>query len=98
MYMALELCASSLARVVDPVDDETNGQSGGAVNALNIQCVDAKTKRPTPECMRILHDVVSGLAALHDQGIVHRDLKPQNVLITSASQGQNRRHGSPRNA
>ena len=88
VYMALELCASSLARVVDPVDHETNGQSGGAANALNIQCVDAKTKRPTPECMRILHDVVSGLAALHDQGIVHRDLKPQNVLITSAGRGK----------
>ena len=40
------------------------------------------------ECMRILHDVVSGLAALHDQGIVHRDLKPQNVLITSAGGGK----------
>jgi serine/threonine-protein kinase/endoribonuclease IRE1 len=88
VYIALELCASSLARVVDPVEDETNGQSGGASNASNIQCVDDKTKRPTPECMRILHDVVSGLAALHDQGIVHRDLKPQNVLITSAGRGK----------
>ena len=33
------------------------------------------------DCKRILHDICSGLAAIHDAGIVHRDLKPGNVMI-----------------
>lgn len=82
VYMALELCASSLAHLVDPVD------TGDNVNALDIKCVDANTKYPTPECMRIMYDVISGLAALHERGIVHRDLKPQNVLITASGRGK----------
>ena len=91
VYMALELCASSLARVVDPVGAANESESSTAetnAKALNIKCIDETTKYPTAECLRILHDVVAGLAALHEQGIIHRDLKPQNVLITSSGRGK----------
>ena len=91
VYMALELCASSLARVVDPVGAANESESSAAetnAKALNIKCIDEATKYPTAECLRILHDVVAGLAALHEQGIIHRDLKPQNVLITSSGRGK----------
>jgi len=43
--------------------------------------------RPLPEqlnersILRVLDDVLSGLAALHAKGIVHRDLKPSNILL-----------------
>lgn len=36
---------------------------------------------PSPLLLKLMRDIVSGLAHLHELGIVHRDLKPQNVLI-----------------
>ncbi|KAK9270987.1 hypothetical protein L1049_026575 [Liquidambar formosana] len=36
---------------------------------------------PSPQLIKLMRDVVSGLAHLHEIGIIHRDLKPQNVLI-----------------
>ncbi|KAF3446915.1 hypothetical protein FNV43_RR12095 [Rhamnella rubrinervis] len=37
---------------------------------------------PTQQLLKLMRDVVSGLAHLHELGIIHRDLKPQNVLIS----------------
>ncbi|KAJ4967257.1 hypothetical protein NE237_019106 [Protea cynaroides] len=36
---------------------------------------------PSPQLLKLMRDVVSGLAHLHELGIIHRDLKPHNVLI-----------------
>ncbi|OMO83388.1 hypothetical protein COLO4_22561 [Corchorus olitorius] len=36
---------------------------------------------PSPLFLKLMRDIVLGLAHLHDLGIIHRDLKPQNVLI-----------------
>ncbi|XP_022769421.1 serine/threonine-protein kinase/endoribonuclease IRE1b-like [Durio zibethinus] len=36
---------------------------------------------PSPHLLKLMIDIVSGLAHLHELGIIHRDLKPQNVLI-----------------
>ncbi|URD73247.1 ribonuclease 2-5A family protein [Musa troglodytarum] len=38
---------------------------------------------PSRQLLKIMRDVVSGLAHLHELGIIHRDLKPQNVLISN---------------
>lgn len=38
---------------------------------------------PSSRLLKLMRDVVSGLAHLHEIGIIHRDLKPQNVLISS---------------
>ncbi|KAJ0241909.1 Serine/threonine-protein kinase/endoribonuclease IRE1a [Hirschfeldia incana] len=37
---------------------------------------------PSPLMLKLMRDIVFGLAHLHELGIVHRDLKPQNVLIS----------------
>jgi tetratricopeptide (TPR) repeat protein len=37
--------------------------------------------RRWPELLRVLIDVVRGVAAAHAVGLVHRDLKPDNVMI-----------------
>ncbi|KAF8409902.1 hypothetical protein HHK36_002421 [Tetracentron sinense] len=37
---------------------------------------------PSPQLLKLMRDMISGLAHLHELGIIHRDLKPQNVLIT----------------
>ncbi|MBI5622623.1 MAG: serine/threonine protein kinase [Elusimicrobia bacterium] len=34
-----------------------------------------------PEALRIMKDVLAGLAAAHGLGIVHRDIKPGNVMV-----------------
>ncbi|XP_052202679.1 serine/threonine-protein kinase/endoribonuclease IRE1b-like isoform X2 [Diospyros lotus] len=36
---------------------------------------------PSAQLLKLMRDIVSGLAHLHELGIIHRDLKPQNVLI-----------------
>lgn len=40
---------------------------------------------PTLQLLKLMRDVVSGIAHLHQLGIIHRDLKPQNVLINKDS-------------
>ncbi|PKU78986.1 serine/threonine-protein kinase/endoribonuclease IRE1a isoform X1 [Dendrobium catenatum] len=37
---------------------------------------------PSPQLLKLMRDLVSGVAHLHELGIIHRDLKPQNVLIS----------------
>ncbi|KAK6939196.1 KEN domain [Dillenia turbinata] len=36
---------------------------------------------PSLQLLKLMRDLVCGLAHLHELGIIHRDLKPQNVLI-----------------
>ncbi len=36
----------------------------------------------------VWRQILSALAALHDQGFVHRDIKPPNILLTSKKQGR----------
>jgi predicted Ser/Thr protein kinase len=36
-----------------------------------------------PEILKVMEDVLAGLAFSHARGIVHRDIKPANVMLTS---------------
>lgn len=49
-------------------------------DSLRARLVKEGTLVPS-EAMRLLRDVVDGLAHAHRQGVVHRDIKPDNVMI-----------------
>ncbi|MCB9596757.1 MAG: serine/threonine protein kinase [Sandaracinaceae bacterium] len=38
-------------------------------------------RRPVAEIADIMKQVMSGVAAVHDEGVVHRDLKPDNIFM-----------------
>ena len=38
-------------------------------------------KMTEEQIWKMLHDVASGLAYLHEQGIIHQDIKPDNILL-----------------
>jgi len=43
-------------------------------------------RMPLPEALRILLDVLGGLAQAHQAGVIHRDIKPANIMLTRRGQ------------
>lgn len=44
-------------------------------------CISRIGKMTEQEVWKLIHDVASGLAYLHEKDIVHQDIKPDNILI-----------------
>lgn len=58
---------------------------------LRGESLEARLKRDLPptrtEVLAWSRGILSGLAAIHDEGIVHRDLKPANVFLAEDADG-----------
>jgi len=44
--------------------------------------IEQKGSLPEPLVRRLMHELVSALAAMHGVGIVHRDIKPENLIVS----------------
>ncbi|MCC6717557.1 MAG: serine/threonine protein kinase [Acetobacteraceae bacterium] len=53
---------------------------------------------PASEIRRILGDILSGLAAVHEAGLMHRDIKPANILLRDGTRAVLIDFGSSREA
>ncbi|XP_038716165.1 serine/threonine-protein kinase/endoribonuclease IRE1b-like isoform X2 [Tripterygium wilfordii] len=96
VYLVLERCTCSLNdliyaysewfenRITKDEGSNLNGCSVGLHSVVEDQKDFELWKAngyPSPQLLKLMRDIVSGLAHLHELGIIHRDLKPQNVLI-----------------
>ncbi|GJN07487.1 hypothetical protein PR202_ga25323 [Eleusine coracana subsp. coracana] len=85
VYIALERCKCSLADLIQKhSDSEVIVLNSKISNAEGID-VELWTQDglPSSQLLKLMRDVVAGLAHLHSVGIIHRDLKPHNVLIST---------------
>ncbi len=58
-------------------------------DSLNTRLNDYRVRDeqlPWGEMVRILLDVLDGLAYAHEEGMIHRDIKPDNILLTKRGQ------------
>ncbi|WP_265565592.1 protein kinase domain-containing protein [Streptomyces hygroscopicus] len=55
---------------------------GATLSSMLREEIDKHGAMPSDRALRITADVLSALAASHEQGLVHRDIKPGNVMVT----------------
>jgi len=63
---------------------ESDGLSWFAMDLLQGETLAARLTRgplTEPETITLARELLSALAAAHDQGIVHRDIKPANIFL-----------------
>ncbi|KAL1315941.1 serine/threonine-protein kinase/endoribonuclease IRE1a-like isoform X2 [Arachis hypogaea] len=95
VYLALERCICNLDDLIqnysDISENPVHSKDQGSKIVIKAQVETGKddvqylwkaSGHPSSLLLKLMRDVISGLAHLHELGIIHRDLKPQNVLIT----------------
>lgn len=71
----------------------TTNKSMDSLSEYNVQLVSANeilkdvdlwraNGYPSTQLVKLMREIVAGVAHLHELGIIHRDLKPHNILIT----------------
>ncbi|PIA46676.1 hypothetical protein AQUCO_01500308v1 [Aquilegia coerulea] len=88
VYLSLERCTCSLYDLIQissessQPSDNYNFQLDSAKNILKDVELWKPNGHPSSQLLKIMREVIAGVAHLHELGIIHRDLKPQNILIT----------------
>lgn len=98
VYISLERCSCSLSDLIQVCSDSPpmllDNPTSNSVAEHKVQLNYWKDREsdielwtengfPSSQLLKLMRDIVSGLAHLHELGIIHRDLKPQNVLIST---------------
>jgi len=60
------------------------------LNGQTLSAVLRQGPMPLPRVVRIVRQILAGLAEAHEGGIVHRDVKPDNVLVEPTRGGKDR--------
>jgi eukaryotic-like serine/threonine-protein kinase len=81
----------NIVDVHDVVQVERDGSLAMVMDLLEGEALDRHIERhgrlTLGQTLRIMHPVLSALAAAHALGIVHRDLKPQNIFLARDAAG-----------
>ncbi|KAL9238083.1 hypothetical protein vseg_012556 [Gypsophila vaccaria] len=96
VYLSLERCLCSLNDLINLLSESSQG-APAVVNSNSLSGYSAQVMSvfenneelklwrsngyPSLQLLKLMRDVVSGIAHLHELGFIHRDVKPQNVLI-----------------
>lgn len=48
------------------------------------EVLQRRSRLPPAEAVRLIHQALTGLQHIHEQGVVHRDLKPANLMLVGA--------------
>ncbi|XP_020260139.1 serine/threonine-protein kinase/endoribonuclease IRE1 isoform X2 [Asparagus officinalis] len=95
VYISLELCSCSLSDLIQSCADSSMHPTDcgdQTIVSKKEHCGKSTNKDlelwrengfPSSQLLKVMRDVVAGLAHLHELGIIHRDMKPQNVLIST---------------
>jgi hypothetical protein len=81
--LARQVAHPNVCRVYDFVD--TGTEQFVAMEYVDGETLAALLRRvgrlPPKRAIGLAHQIVRGLAAVHEQGVLHRDLKPDNVMV-----------------
>ncbi len=85
--LARKVSHPNVVRVFDV--GESDGQvfltmefvDGRPLRAFMAQQMAEGTEASVRDVMRIVKEILAGLAAAHGEGLVHRDIKPENIVI-----------------
>ncbi|XP_042046969.1 serine/threonine-protein kinase/endoribonuclease IRE1b-like [Salvia splendens] len=92
VYICLERCTCSLFDLIVFCTSSDQSQQSPSIVGSNMELLSNLGNNeelelwrangyPSALLVKLMRDIVLGLAHLHELGIIHRDLKPQNVLV-----------------